>query len=202
MHVEERKEEEGSNEQELGVLLGEYGALKSEQSARIGFRDNLLYVTVGAVGAVTSVALGGFGGSGGPMHAAFLVVPWVTAILGWTYLVNDQKITAIRMYVEDELAKRVKRSAKARQAIFAWEGFHRRDVRRKLRKWVQLGIDLGTFVAPGLCALAAYMVHLSADKRSPAWYVSALMLVEAVVLVVLGALFIDHTRVASRPKPR
>ncbi|MDI1444514.1 hypothetical protein [Polyangium sp. 6x1] len=200
MNGAERKEEDVASEQELEVLLGEYGALKSEQSARIGFRDNLLYVTVGAVGAVTSVALGGFGGGGGPMYAAFLVVPWVTAILGWTYLVNDQKITAIRMYVEDELGKRVKLRARARQALFGWEGFHRRDGRRKLRKWIQLVIDLLTFVLSGMTAIAAYMLHVPPDKREgPVW---ALVLAESILLVLLGILFIDSAREASRPKPR
>ncbi|MDI1479811.1 hypothetical protein [Polyangium sp. y55x31] len=200
MQGEECKDEDATSGQELEVLLGEYGALKSEQSARIGFRDNLLYVTVGAVGAVTSVALGGFGGGGGPMYVAFLVVPWVTAILGWTYLVNDQKITAIRMYVEDELAKRVKRSAKARQALFGWEGFHRRDGRRKLRKWIQLVIDLLTFVFSGMAAIAAYVAHVPPDKREgPAW---ALVLGEIILLVLLGVLFFDSAREASRPKPR
>ncbi len=199
MNAEERKEEGGSNEQELNVLLGEYGALKSEQSARIGFRDNLLYVTVGAVGGVTSVALGGFGDAG-PMYEAFLVVPWVTAILGWTYLVNDQKVTAIRMYLEDRLAKQIQRLVKARRAPFAWEGFHRSDARRKQRKHMQLAIDLLTFVLSGMAALGAYVFRVLRDK--PEWPLGLIVLVEAVLLVFLGILFVDHAREASRPKPR
>ena len=41
----------------LEVLLAEYNCLKSEQAQRIGFRDNLLYVTLGVFGAVVSFAV-------------------------------------------------------------------------------------------------------------------------------------------------
>ena len=41
----------------LDVFLAEYNTLKAEQSARIGFRDNLLYVTLGVFGATVSFAV-------------------------------------------------------------------------------------------------------------------------------------------------
>jgi hypothetical protein len=41
----------------LEILLAEYNCLKAEQTQRIGFRDNLLYVTLGVFGAVVSFAV-------------------------------------------------------------------------------------------------------------------------------------------------
>ena len=40
------------------ALLAEYTSLKAEQTAGIGFRDNLLYVTLAMVGALCAWALG------------------------------------------------------------------------------------------------------------------------------------------------
>ena len=73
------------NEQTLQILLEEYRTLKAEQGNRIGFRDNLLYVTLGLFGAIASFALSS--DENGP---AFLVIPWVCFVLGWTYVVNDE----------------------------------------------------------------------------------------------------------------
>jgi hypothetical protein len=44
-------------QQMLEVYLQEYEKLKDEQTQRIGFRDNLLYVTLGVFGAVISFAV-------------------------------------------------------------------------------------------------------------------------------------------------
>ena len=74
----------------LKVWLMEYDKLKVEQIQRIGFRDNLLYTTLGIFGAVVSFAM-----SNPANTYALLVVPWVCLVLGWTYVVNDEKISAI-----------------------------------------------------------------------------------------------------------
>ncbi len=78
----------------LNVYLQEYSALKEEQKSRIGFRDNLLYVNLAAVGAIFSFAL-----NKPDNKYALLVLPLVSVILGWTYLVNDQKNSAIGQYI-------------------------------------------------------------------------------------------------------
>jgi len=195
------KSEAASLREELSVLTGEYGALKSEQSSRIGFRDNLLYVTVGAVGGVSSVSLTGLGQSG-PMPEALLVIPWVTTILGWTYLVNDQKITSIRRYIEDDLGKRVRRLVKMRSTPFAWEGFHRMGEHQKLRKKFQLFIDLLTFVCSAAVALVVFVVHAIANRPEHLFGVGLLVVVEAVLVFLLFLQFLSHAREASRPRQR
>ena len=153
-------------ERALQVLLQEYTSLKTEQGARIGFRDNLLYTTIGAVGAIASVALGGFSNGGGPVRHAFLLVPWVTVILGWTYLANDEKITRIRKYIRKSLAPRIEKliGAETKKFAFAWENFHLGDEQRDKRKGVQLAIDLWAFVISGFGAVAAFFVKA---LRSP-----------------------------------
>lgn len=63
-------------DQILEIFFKEYDKLKSEQAQRIGFRDNLLYVTLGVFGAVVSIAV-----SNPSNYYALLVVPWVCLIL-------------------------------------------------------------------------------------------------------------------------
>jgi hypothetical protein len=87
----------------LEILLKEYDKLKSEQTQRIGFRDNLLYVTLGLFVTVVSFAI-----SSQANYYAFLVLPWVCLILGWNYVVNDEKISAIGKYIRYKLVDKVK----------------------------------------------------------------------------------------------
>ena len=84
------------------VYFQEYSKLKEEQAQRIGFRDNLLYVTLALFGTVLAFALGD---KANPY--ALLVLPWVSLVLGWTYLVNDQKISALGRYIRYTLVEKV-----------------------------------------------------------------------------------------------
>ena len=72
------------------IWLAEYDKLKTEQTQRIGFRDNLPYVTLCLFGGTIAITT--------TNYYALLVVPWICLILGWTYLVNDEKISAIGRY--------------------------------------------------------------------------------------------------------
>ena len=140
-------------DQILEILLTEYDKLKSEQAQRIGFRDNLLYVTLGLFGAVISFAV-----SNPANYYALLVIPWVCLILGWTYVVNDEKISAIGKYIRLTLVDKVQEKTGCQdvESIFGWEIAHRSDNRRKRRKIEQLIIDEITFVISGIIALLAF----------------------------------------------
>ncbi len=72
-----------NQERLLQLYLSEYNALKGEQSSRIGFRDNLLYVTLTLYGGIFSYAVTDIQQN----YYAFLVLPWVCFVLGWTYLI-------------------------------------------------------------------------------------------------------------------
>jgi hypothetical protein len=126
-----------ANDNLLSVYLQEYQKLKDEQIQRIGFRDNIIYtnlISVGAVGAfaVTSV---------GNMQALF-IIPWVCLVLGWTYLVNDERISAIGRYLRMALDERLRTLLNSSDPnILCWEFEHRSDDRRQERKYFQLLID-------------------------------------------------------------
>jgi hypothetical protein len=206
MSTSEPERGRSDKERVLQVLTQEYTALKSEQSSRIGFRDNLLYTTIGAVGAISSVALGGFGSGTGPIHHAFLLVPWVTTILGWTYLVNDEKITAIRRYIDMSLSPRIENlmDDEFKDFAFGWEHFHRSDRRRYERKGVQLAIDLWTFVISGFGAVAAFCVR--ALQQRPTGYLSYFDVVavaaDLLIMVILGYQFVVYSKGAVRDDPK
>jgi hypothetical protein len=82
----------------IELLLKEYETVKAEQAARVGFCDNLLYVTLTLFGDILAYAVSGTN------FLALLILPWVCLIMGWTYLVNDEKISALGRYVRDKLS--------------------------------------------------------------------------------------------------
>ncbi|MEO0868500.1 MAG: hypothetical protein AAFY17_08635 [Cyanobacteria bacterium J06642_11] len=179
------------NEKTLEILMEEYRVLKAEQSMRIGFRDNLLYVTLGIFGAIASFGLTNAKGS-----SAFLVIPWVCLVMGWTYLINDEKISAIGRYVRYDLEKRVDAligGSADEKYLFGWETAHRDDPRRKQRKYTQLFIDQVTFVISGLMALVVFWLLAKAISV----FAIILSVVEAVLLIVLGVRITDYADLAK-----
>ena len=163
----------------LSVWLAEYDKLKDEQIQRIGFRDNLLYVTLGVFGAIISFAV-----SSSANYYAFLVLPWACLILGWTYLINDQKISAIGRYIRLTLVEKVKQKSGYvdLEALFGWEIAHRSDTRRSRRKIEQLIIDEITFVLSGIVALVAFWVLVP----KAALVIYLLSGLELLLLLILG----------------
>ncbi|VEP12175.1 conserved membrane hypothetical protein [Hyella patelloides LEGE 07179] len=171
----------------LQVYLDEYGKLKEEQAQRIGFRDNIIYVTLGLFGGVLSFAL-----SDKTHLYALLVIPWICLILGWTYLVNDEKISAIGKYIRLTLSKKIYETTKNTtpeeniqmdlESIFGWETAHRSDKRRKKRKIEQLIIDQITFVLSGIIALFTFW--FSASNIAVVTHI--LCAIELVTLIALG----------------
>ncbi len=146
----------------LAAHLAEYQALKSEQTDRIGRRDSLVYANLAATAAAGYAALQG------NLPALLLAVPVVGILLGWTYLANDLMVTAIGGYIRREMAPRVAEVA-GDPAPFGWESEHAGDTRRGQRKVIQLGVDVVTFVGPGLVALDV----LAATSPLHWWIVAA-----------------------------
>ncbi|MGW5768785.1 hypothetical protein ACWEVY_06515 [Streptomyces longwoodensis] len=135
------------------LLMAEYDRLKEEQKTRIGFRDNLLYVTLAAMVTVL------FGAAQAHHAVLLLALPVAACVLGWTYLANDQKISAIGRYVRTDLGPRLGDLAGQPGSPFGWEEAHRSDSRRKQRKIIQCVVDLITFWAVPLAALVAFWVR-------------------------------------------
>ncbi len=181
-------------------FLQEYGKLKDEQAARIGYRDNLIYITLGLFGGILTFALGK---EGNPY--ALLVLPWSSLILGWAYLVNDEKIAAIGRYIRYTLAEKVMALTGDTDvaSTFGWEIAHRSDRWRHQRKFEQLVIDEITFVLSGITALVAFWgLYCPRNLSSmiiqiPSPIPEILSGIEFVLLLVLGIEILIYADLAS-----
>lgn len=132
------------------LMTMEYERIKEEQKTRIGFRDNLIYATLASMAAVVTATLSAHD------TAFLLLLPPVSVVLGWTYLVNDEKISAIGRYVRTELAPRLMEATGEETPVFGWESAHRGDRYRISRKYSQLVVDLVTFCVPPVVVLAIF----------------------------------------------
>ncbi|MEA5488273.1 MULTISPECIES: hypothetical protein [Pseudanabaena] len=166
-------------DQVLEIFFKEYDKLKTEQAQRIGFRDNLLYVTLGLFGTIISFTV-----SNSTNYYAFLVVPWVCLILGWTYVVNDEKISAIGRYIRYKLVDKIQEHTGYTdgETLFGWEIAHRDDKHRKRRKIQQLIVDEITFVISGIIALVVFWILVPHPPLS----ITILSWIELLLLIVLG----------------
>ena len=130
------------------ILLAEYDQLKREQHNRIRTRDTLfvsmLAVIAALAGATTQTG----------HYELLLLLPPAAAIIGWTYLANDQKITALGDYIRNHLAKQLSAEVDG-NPVFGWE-ICRHDPRRATRKRFQLAADLLAFCGAPFLALAIY----------------------------------------------
>jgi hypothetical protein len=114
-----------------------------------------------------------------------LALPLVCIVLGWTYLINDEKISAIGRYIRTELGPRLTALSAAGTPIFGWEIYHRSDRLRVPRKLMQAMVDVTAYIAVPAVGLAAFWLHNSAGPL--AILVST---VEAAALVGLAAQFL------------
>lgn len=165
------------------LLVLEYERIKDEQKTRIGFRDNLVYATLASMAAVIAATLNARGQAN-----LLLLLPPVSVLLGWTYLVNDEKVSAAGRYIRTEIAPRLSVLVPDGSTVFAWETVHRSDPRREMRKMLQLAVDLSTFcVAP----LAALVVFWDCGPRTATFMVVSLA--ETVVVAVLAVQIILYS---------
>jgi hypothetical protein len=161
----------------LDLYMKEYEKIKSEQIQRLGFRDNLIYVTLAALTGVLSIVVGGT-----DRAPVLLVLPMICLVLGWTYLVNDEKISAIGRYVRTTFSERMQALVGSKDPeLFGWEVAHRSDPRRKTRKIFQLIVDEFVFVLSGAVAIVMFWLK-TADMATFWWIVAS----EIILLLVLG----------------
>ncbi|OJF10049.1 hypothetical protein [Couchioplanes caeruleus] len=170
------------------LLLVEYERLKEEQKTRIGFRDNLIYATLASMAGVVAATLTPRGHSG-----LLLLLPPVCVVLGWTYLVNDEKVSALGRYLRLTLAPRLAELAGAPgEEVFGWEIAHRSDPERRLRKVSQLVVDLGTFCLPAVSALVVFWVD--GPGRGDLTVVSVM---ELLLVLALGVQIVRYADLAQ-----
>ncbi|QKW36298.1 hypothetical protein HUT06_21555 [Actinomadura sp. NAK00032] len=165
------------------LLALEYEQLKEEQRLRIGTRDNLVYATIGALALIVGAVIQ----SGSTVF--LLLAPPVCVTLGWTYLANDDRITAIGVYVGNVLGPELSRLSSAETELFAWERRHRESGGRPLRKACQLLVDLLLFCGTAVVAL----VTAWCDSAIPPPLHLAIA-VELAVIAALAARFVTLVR--------
>lgn len=163
---------------ELKKLEFEY--LKKEQLVRIPKRDWLVYAVLGSSALVLALALNT------KMLSVLLLQPPAAFLLGWIYLINDQKVSAIGAHIRFVLSAQLAGMLDVPQEeIFTWETAHRCDQRRRSRKLLQLGVDLLAFcVSPILV-----VVVVSSTQPGFTWLLGVAV-VEAVAIVVLAWQFL------------
>lgn len=165
------------------VLLVEYEHLKKEQSSRIRVRDNLLYASLIAAASVLAVVHGSSND-----FVLLLLLPPVSLILGWTYLINDQKVSAIGDYIRARLTPNISYVIEYSD-VFEWEIAHRSDPRRLSRKLMQLGVDLIAFCAVPVVALMVYA------SRFPEFSgLMAVAVAEGIAVLLLACQFLVYAR--------
>src|SRR4051812_2102577 len=111
----------------IAFLIREYEKLKDEQHKRIEFRDHMIYLTLAAIGGVFSFAL-----ERPNMSIAYLVLPFLCIVLGWTYLVNDEKISSIGNYLRSVLIPKIEEVSLVEKVTLkdTWEYYLRKDPKR------------------------------------------------------------------------
>ena len=165
------------NDQLIDLYVTEFENLKKEQIQRIGFRDNLIYANLIAITGVISVVVVDIN-----RIPVLLVLPMVCITLGWTYLVNDDKISSMGRYIYTVLSAKIQKIMKSDELpLSGWELANQADKKRAGRKKIQLLIDELVFVLPGLIAILLFW--LLAPKGSMLLWVAA---GEAVFLLILG----------------
>ncbi|MEV4575525.1 hypothetical protein AB0K16_19980 [Nonomuraea jabiensis] len=178
-----------SLEHTLKALLSEYEALKAEERQRIGVRGQLLYATLTAVAGIGTVTT-----TVGRLEL-LLLLPLAATVLGWAYVMNDHKITAIGRYVCGRLGPRLVGlvdDGSSEIDMFKWEKYHRDDPLRPCRKRLQLAVDLVAFCAPSLTALVLLWLL---GPHTPTVLIGSAAALTAVV--VLATQIIRYADVAS-----
>lgn len=163
------------------VYMEEYSKLKDEQRSRIGFRDNLKYVTLVSIGAILSYA------TGDPKnYYAFFILPISNFILGWTWLLNDEKITSIGKYIQNNLTSCIIELLKSNDStIFAWEHFHKKEEKRMGRKILQLLANELLYCISGLLSVFLFF-HYSNTTLFIVSKVLILGCFEIILLIIMG----------------
>lgn len=163
----------------FSFILKEYEKLKDEQIKRIEYRDHMIYLTLVATGGIFSFAFDK------PDHnIAYLVLPFLCLVLGWTYLDNDIKISKIGSFVITVLLPKLKNIHPNDNILITdtWEEFLRKDPLRKKRKWFQLFIDQTIFCFSSIISLATFFLI----DNSISWTHILIAIIEVLLIIFLS----------------
>ena len=155
----------------------EYAALKTEQLERIKQRDTFLNLAIVAVGLAA-----GFSSQADVPSIAWLSIPWVSMILGWAYLSNDDKVSAIGWYLRETEIKA------ERVETPTWETSAKGYLPPTLRTIADAMVFLIAFVFPTPAAIAIYTLTDTGIDHWP-WGIRALVFVQVLLISCLATLY-------------
>jgi hypothetical protein len=166
------------DEQVVELYMKEYDKIKAEQIQRMGFRDNLIYATLIAITGIVSIVVDDVA-----KIPVLLVLPLACMALGWTYLVNDEKISALGRYIRLTFTDEIRALIHSDDpGLFGWEIAHRSDPNRISRKIIQFFVDEIVFVMPGLIAILIFLFITPTDFLWLRWIAG----LETLALLLLG----------------
>ncbi|MCK9400580.1 MAG: hypothetical protein M0Q51_11390 [Bacteroidales bacterium] len=142
-------------------LIKEYEKLKDEQNKRIEFRDHMIYITLGVFGGVFAFIL-----EKPEYNMALLIIPFVSIVLGWTYLMNDVKVSEIGLYIKKILIPKIENSNSDStiSLIPNWEDYHKLTHHRNTNKTIQLIVDILLFCFAALFSIVIFF-YLSSEIK-------------------------------------
>ena len=165
----------------LFFVMLEYAKLKEEQLKRIELRDRMVDLNLAAVGVIGAWA---FTHQQPPY--SLLLIPWVCVVMGWSYLFNDDKVSALGEYFRRDMADRLgKNLGVPPEELFQWEVLHRSVPSRRFQKCLQFFVDQVTFVLSGIAAIVV-LVYLAPPESAIMW---ATVGIEAAFLLMLSFFF-------------
>lgn len=172
---------------EKDFLLKEYEVLKDEQKSRLNFRDQMIYITLGITGTVFSFTLEYVN-----YQSVLLILPFVSFILGWTYLVNDNKISEIGTYIQTQLIPQMTNTT----SHASWECYHKQTALRGLKKGTQLFVDLMLFCISPMLSILLYFINTGHCS----WIYITGSIFEFILLIYLSGLFISISPVCKKKR--
>lgn len=155
-------------------MTDEHMTLKTEQLERIKQRDTFLNLNIVALGVFAAIAV-----QNQKQAAAWLVVPWLTAIIGWAYLSNDDKVTAI--------ARHLTATVDTRTAALSWEAGQKGLLPLWVRRLAEVVVFLLSFVLPTPVAIALYATAYPETTWGPISLV--VVIFEAIITACLCAVY-------------
>ena len=127
------------------LIVEEYKQLKQEQIQRIRSRDTFVNLTIVAVGAIVAATFS----ARISRPEALMAIPWVTATLGWTFIVNDLKIARIAIYLDQLISAHIEGPN--------WDNWRRGDNRSWIEhRIVGTMIQMVIFVLPTIVSTCTY----------------------------------------------
>jgi hypothetical protein len=174
-------------------LVKEFEKLKDEQNKRIEFRDHMIYITLGVIGTVFSFIL-----EKPEFNTALLVLPFICIILGWTYLMNDEKVTEIGVYIKNILIPIIEKSKSDPELSLHnnWEVYHKKAHNRASKKVIQLILDIMLFCFSALFSIISFFYFNNSVKC----YHVIIALIESVLILYLASHFIISLRLGKHDK--